>query len=347
MQPFWRLTLNLFPEWMAPNLITLLGFLAILLSYILTYWYSPTLSEPLPQWLYIFNAFCLFFYQTLDAIDGKQARRTETSSALGELFDHGCDAMSTVFCALTMGAALRTGSDIVMYVNLIMLMCTFYMSQWDVYFNGILDLWYLNVTEAQFFGMMIQILPAIYGPHFWLTPCTIYSITLPLAYWALIPSILTCIGFSISAILNVGKFASENGADALYCSVLYTVPLCFTTGLFSLWVYLSPQLLTNYIHLTCICVGFLFCNFVGRFVTSRVCKLPYSIFYFNMIPLPVAIMNALTKGSLINEVLLLKIYAAISVLSYLHFCWCIILLMTAHLKIRAFKIPYPPPSKIK
>ena len=37
----------------------------------------------------------LFVYQTLDAIDGKQARRTNSSSPLGELFDHGCDSLST------------------------------------------------------------------------------------------------------------------------------------------------------------------------------------------------------------------------------------------------------------
>lgn len=31
----------------------------------------------------------LFVYQSLDAIDGKQARRTGMSGPLGELFDHG------------------------------------------------------------------------------------------------------------------------------------------------------------------------------------------------------------------------------------------------------------------
>ena len=36
----------------------------------------------------------MFIYQTLDAIDGKQARRTGSSNALGELFDHGCDSLS-------------------------------------------------------------------------------------------------------------------------------------------------------------------------------------------------------------------------------------------------------------
>ena len=31
----------------------------------------------------------------MDAIDGKQARRTGMASALGEMFDHGCDAINT------------------------------------------------------------------------------------------------------------------------------------------------------------------------------------------------------------------------------------------------------------
>lgn len=47
-----------------------------------------------PSWAYLQAALGLFFYQTLDAIDGKQARRTGSSSPLGELFDHGCDSMT-------------------------------------------------------------------------------------------------------------------------------------------------------------------------------------------------------------------------------------------------------------
>lgn len=41
-------------------------------------------------------AFGLWAYSSLDAIDGKQARRTGTSGPLGELFDHGCDALNLV-----------------------------------------------------------------------------------------------------------------------------------------------------------------------------------------------------------------------------------------------------------
>ena len=44
--------------------------------------------------MYLFTALGLFIYQSLDAIDGKQARRTNSASPLGELFDHGCDSVS-------------------------------------------------------------------------------------------------------------------------------------------------------------------------------------------------------------------------------------------------------------
>lgn len=59
--------------------------------------YDATLTEPFPAWCYFFSAFCVFAYQTLDAVDGKQARRTQSSSPLGQLFDHGCDAANANF----------------------------------------------------------------------------------------------------------------------------------------------------------------------------------------------------------------------------------------------------------
>ena len=52
-------------------------------------------KKDVPGWCLLFCSLGLFAYQSLDAIDGKQARRTNSSSPLGELFDHGCDAVST------------------------------------------------------------------------------------------------------------------------------------------------------------------------------------------------------------------------------------------------------------
>lgn len=51
--------------------------------------YDYTLTETIPRWTFLYAAWSIFIYQTLDAIDGKQARRTNSSSPLGQLFDHG------------------------------------------------------------------------------------------------------------------------------------------------------------------------------------------------------------------------------------------------------------------
>lgn len=48
----------------------------------------------MPRSLYFFFAAAVFIYVNLDCMDGRQARRTGSSSPLGQLFDHGCDALS-------------------------------------------------------------------------------------------------------------------------------------------------------------------------------------------------------------------------------------------------------------
>jgi ethanolaminephosphotransferase len=56
--------------------------------------------------VYLFAAFAVVFYTWLDCFDGKQARRTGTSSPLGQLFDHGCDALSVNLLLANIGASL-------------------------------------------------------------------------------------------------------------------------------------------------------------------------------------------------------------------------------------------------
>jgi ethanolaminephosphotransferase len=78
---------ELLPLWLAPNLVTLLGFFFILGNVALMVWYVPDMVGPAPGWVYISFAVGVWMYSTLDNVDGKQARRTGTSSPLGELFE--------------------------------------------------------------------------------------------------------------------------------------------------------------------------------------------------------------------------------------------------------------------
>ena len=83
------------PEWVAPNLLTFVGFLHALAAYALLLAHSPALDGSAPSWVYVACAVCLFVYQTMDGMDGKQARRVGAGSPLGEVVDHGADAIAS------------------------------------------------------------------------------------------------------------------------------------------------------------------------------------------------------------------------------------------------------------
>jgi ethanolaminephosphotransferase len=87
LKHYWNGFVELLPLWLAPNLVTLLGFFFILGNVALMVWYVPDMVGPAPGWVYISFAVGVWMYSTLDNVDGKQARRTGTSSPLGELFE--------------------------------------------------------------------------------------------------------------------------------------------------------------------------------------------------------------------------------------------------------------------
>ena len=90
-------------------MLTFTGTLCLIFAAALNLMFDLTLDEDIPSWVYIVTAICFFVYQTLDAIDGKQARRTGSSSPLGQLFDHGCDAFGTTLLILTACQGMKLG----------------------------------------------------------------------------------------------------------------------------------------------------------------------------------------------------------------------------------------------
>ncbi|KAI5389851.1 Choline/ethanolaminephosphotransferase 1, variant 2 [Lathyrus oleraceus] len=136
LQPFWTRFVHFFPLWMPPNMITLMGFMFLLLSATLGYIYSPHLDSPPPRWVHFAHGLLLFLYQTLDAVDGKQARRTNSSSPLGELFDHGCDALACTFEALAFGSTSMCGRSTFWWWLISAI--TFYLATWEHYFTNTL-----------------------------------------------------------------------------------------------------------------------------------------------------------------------------------------------------------------
>lgn len=86
-------------------------------------------------------------------MDGKQARRTNSSTPLGELFDHGLDSWSCVYFVVTVYSIFGRGpsgvSVFVLYLLLWVVLFSFILSHWEKYNTGILFLpWGYDVSQV-------------------------------------------------------------------------------------------------------------------------------------------------------------------------------------------------------
>ncbi|KAJ7638311.1 choline ethanolaminephosphotransferase [Roridomyces roridus] len=173
LNPFWTWFVTLWPLSVAPNTITLSGLCIVLFNFGTIFVYDPAyLAEKggvdVPRWVYFSCGVGLFLYQTFDAIDGKQARRTGMAGPLGEMFDHGCDAMNTTLEVILASQALNLGRSWWTVASQIATLANFYLTTWEEYHTGQL---YLAEFSGPVEGILlicsIFIITGFYGPSFW------------------------------------------------------------------------------------------------------------------------------------------------------------------------------------
>lgn len=97
------------------------------------------------------NSFLLALFP--DGVDGKQARRTNSSTPLGELFDHGLDSWACVYFVVTVYSTFGRGSTgvsvFVLYLLLWVVLFSFILSHWEKYNTGILFLpWGYDISQV-------------------------------------------------------------------------------------------------------------------------------------------------------------------------------------------------------
>jgi phosphatidylglycerophosphate synthase len=195
LNPWWTWLARFVPLSIAPNIVTLCGWLFYYPADIIFLWYSTStvgLYDPfdiykqpsLPPYArltFALSALAIFWYQTFDALDGKHARSLGVSgiqptTPLGQLFDHGCDAVSTILITILSCFALRV--DLPGYFTVaFMLLTSFYIGNWAEKYTHVLMTnvnEFFGVTEGQYLAMTISLLPAIFGPDFWLNPISTY-----------------------------------------------------------------------------------------------------------------------------------------------------------------------------
>jgi len=357
LNPFWYWCADQFPETMAPNLITLIGTF-FLLSIAAGVWiFDPLLEAQAPPAVYLWFAISIWVYQTMDAVDGKQARKTKSSSPLGQLFDHGCDALGTMPLALAICSCMGFGRTKWSVILAATIQVPFYMAQYEEHFAHSMRTQVANfgVTEGQYLESGLMFMTAVLGPKFWDTtvPHTeflghgvlpgpngqeqlglITLRTIALYAGCFFPFLLGLA--SVTAVFAKGH----------YFACLRLIPMLLMEGLlfwisitspkasglsYAFYKYPVPFLLT---------FGVAFTHLTNRIIIATVCKIPYPPIEFSVLsPIPFLLLtdSAFAKDRT-TQMWMLVAYACLVVFIYLHFAVNVGNQIAKHLKINIFSL---------
>ncbi|KAK8201967.1 Phosphotransferase [Zalaria obscura] len=306
LKPFYtNVVINCFPMSMAPNLITLSGFSFVLLNILTLLYYTPTLDQDCPPWVYASWSIGLFLYQTFDAVDGTQARRTRQSGPLGELFDHGVDALNTSLEVLIFSATMNLGQGWKTLLILFASLLTFYVQTWDEYHTKTLTLGLVSgPVEGILTLCIVYALTAVMGGgSFWqqaMLP------TLGVEKHAFIPELLYNLAWNewymvyggamlifntVSSTQNV-LAARRNDNLPPWDALLGLLPFVAAWVLIPIYLYLHPIILHAHLIPFVLYVGLINAYSVGQMIVAHLTKSRFPMHNVLLLPLLFAILDS-------------------------------------------------------
>nr|CAH7754500.1 unnamed protein product [Callosobruchus chinensis]CAH7757637.1 unnamed protein product [Callosobruchus chinensis] len=342
LQPYWNWLVSKIPIWLAPNLITILGLIINILTALILIWYSPDAKTETPRWALAFCALGLFIYQSLDAIDGKQARRTGTANPLGELFDHGCDSLSTVFVALSACIAIQIGNyPGWMFFQCFCAMTLFYCAHWQTYVSGTLRFGKVDVTEAQFTIMSILTISAIFGPSIWSTKLPTLDVELKM-----IPLVIACGVAILLAQANISVIftggVGKNGSTVAGTSVLSPI-IPFSMVLvpaFIIYKKSTQEIYENHPALYILAFGLVATKVTNKLVVAHMTKSEMEYTDSSLLGPTMLFLNQYFN-TFINEYYVLWLCLIWVVIDLVRYCSQICHEICDYLHVELFRIPYP------
>ncbi|KAK5307754.1 hypothetical protein LTR99_000726 [Exophiala xenobiotica] len=295
----WNGAVKLLPMWLAPNMVTLLGFFCVLINVVFIQIYIPDLVGPGPTWVYYSFAAGLWIYSTMDNIDGKQARRTGTSSGLGELFDHGIDSLNCTLASLCETAAMGLGPSKTGAFTALVPCLPMFFSTWETYHTHTLYLGAFNgPTEGLILACSVMMISGYLGPQIWSYRVADY-VALPADLPFDIPSDLTFRDLWIPIIL-VAFFTAHlpacvyHVAQARYRAdlplmpvFLEWTPMILFTGCCMAWL-ASPYsilLAENHLLVFCLTLSFVFGRLTTKIILHHLTRQPFPYWTSSMAPL--------------------------------------------------------------
>ncbi|KAF1992601.1 Choline/ethanolaminephosphotransferase [Aulographum hederae CBS 113979] len=370
LKHYWNAFVELLPLWLAPNMVTLLGFCFILGNVALLEVYVPDLVGPAPNWVYFSFASGVWMYSTMDNVDGKQARRTGTSSGLGELFDHGIDSLNCTLASLLETAAMGFGPSKTGAFTALVPCLPMFFSTWETYHTHTLYLGYFNgPTEGLIIACSMMFVSSIYGPEIWQHPIITFIPGLKLTFestglsptttlrdlW--VPIILSTffIAHLPFCILNVAR--ARRARNLPLAPTLYQwTPMVLYTGGCMAWLG-SPYttlLKTNRLVLFCLTMSLVFGRMTTKIILAHLTRQPFPYWTAMLVPLlgGAVIANLPFLGmkpvfTEENEVWYLRAYFVYSFAIYARWAVLVINSICEYLGINCLTIPFEKQEALK
>ncbi|KAI8470281.1 MAG: CDP-Ethanolamine:DAG ethanolamine phosphotransferase [Monoraphidium minutum] len=356
--PFYEWCVERTPMWLAPNLITLTGTIGLIIAYCVSAWYAPdfTADPDPPRWVYLVSAASVVAYVNLDCLDGKQARRTKSSSPLGQLFDHGCDALSVNLLLTNIGVSLAMPCSWAHGLGNFGVMFTWILAQWEEYHTSIMLYGnsFYGVLEANYTIATVHIVTFFVGAAFWRRPAT-DIIPLPLLDGVQLNSLLIACMVAVGlyqALCNMYRVfvsfdhrslpAKEAGHKqlGLRAAWLHFIALTAQLAISSAWLWGHTE--TQYLcRAQNVSIGVIYALTASQLIMAHMCKEPFEPPLWAVGGMALAAANSRLR--IVDPLALTAGLAVVALFGYLHYVISVINEICGFLGIRCLSLQKPAP----
>ncbi|KAF2075427.1 hypothetical protein CYY_003256 [Polysphondylium violaceum] len=351
ISPTCNVLVEYIPKCIAPNLITAIGLFCQLLGLGLACYYLgfENTKDDSHRWVHLFSGAMVFIYMMLDNIDGKQARRTKTSSPLGELFDHGCDSWTVGLAPMIVGISVGISLEKIV-IAFLLATIPFYLAHWEEYFTHHLVLGALNgPTEAECGVILLCVVTFFTGQSFWFQEFNFSLlhdsgvISFQLNELLFTAMILISLFTALQSIVASTQKALQMNIN-LFTAYSQLLPFTIFFVCETIWLVVSPQLFLSNPVVHIISLTAIFSYLTCRCIVQRICQEDFRLFYKPLIFLIASVANSIAINvfkytPIITEEYTLYALCAISLIFFAHFTFAIINEMCGILKIQAFTVP--------
>jgi ethanolaminephosphotransferase len=305
-------------------------------------------------------------YQTFDNVDGKQARRTGTSSGLGELFDHGIDSLNCTLASLLETAAMGLGTSKSGVFTALCPCLPMFFSTWETYHTHTLYLGVINgPTEGLLLACTFMVISGYYGPGIWTEPLAklvgprisllssfgvtdeVLEVLSIRDLWVTVIVLSLLFTHIPFCIYHVVRARRAKGLPVAPVFLEWTPMAVFTLSI-GAWLYSPHSTIRaeNHLVLFCIIMSFVFGRMTTKMILAHLTRQPFPYWTVMLWPLVGgAVLGNLPRFgfpavSAEAEYVYLLAYLGFSAVVYFRWAWLVTTSICRFLGINCLTIPY-------